>query len=78
MSLIHREPGQGPNRLLNTREAAAYLGLGVSTLNRWRCEGSPLEYVVLGTSAVRYRQYDLDAFIEAGVRRSTSEALDDA
>jgi excisionase family DNA binding protein len=44
-------------------EAAQYLGLAISTLNKWRCyqqEGPA--YVKLG-KAVRYRKEDLDAYI---------------
>ena len=44
-------------------EAAAYLGLAVSTLNKWRCygNGGPA-YVKLG-KAVRYRREDLDRYM---------------
>ena len=54
-----------------TREAAAYLGLAVSTLNKWRCHGGGPTYLKLGR-AVRYRHEDLDAFLTA--RRLTSTA----
>lgn len=49
--------------IFNVSEAAQYLGLAVSTLNKWRCyqqEGPA--YIKLG-KAVRYRQEDLDAYI---------------
>ncbi len=73
MSKQHRTEEDGPNGMLDTKQAARYLGLGVSTLNRARCEGRGPEYAVLGARAIRYRQEDLDAYIEAGLRQSTSE-----
>ena len=59
--------------LLTTPEAARYLGLAVSTLNKWRVYGYGPTFVKLGR-AVRYRQDDLDRFLEARARRSTSES----
>jgi len=47
----------------SVEEAATYLGLAISTLNKWRCyqqEGPA--YIKLG-KAVRYRKEDLDAYI---------------
>jgi excisionase family DNA binding protein len=61
-----------PRRLLTVREAADYLGLSVSTLNKWRVSGEGPRYVKLG-AAVRHDIRDLDSFIEAGVRNSTSD-----
>lgn len=58
-------------RVLNTRDAARYLGLAVSTLNKWRCHGGGPEFLKLGR-AVRYRQQDLDAFLASRRLRSTA------
>ncbi len=46
----------------NVAEAAEYLGLAQSTLNKWRCHrnGGPA-FVKLG-KAVRYRKEELEAF----------------
>jgi excisionase family DNA binding protein len=60
-----------PRVALTTREAAAYLGLATSTLNKWRCHGGGPHFLKLGR-AVRYRREDLDAFLTA--RRLTSTA----
>jgi len=57
---------------LTTPEAADYLGLAVSTLNKWRCHGGGPEFLKLGR-AVRYRKDDLDRFVEARSFRSTAE-----
>ena len=62
---------QGTQRtVLTTTEAAKYLGLAVSTLNKWRCYGTGPRYLKLGR-AVRYRQGDLDGFLETRLFRST-------
>lgn len=57
--------------LMNTREAAEYLGLAPSTLEHWRLmeprQGPTL--VRLGAQ-VRYRKSDLDDFIEASIERA--------
>jgi len=53
-----------------TPEAAAYLGLAVSTLNKWRCYGSGPKFLKLGRS-VRYRQSELDHFAETRMLDST-------
>ncbi|WP_202900479.1 helix-turn-helix domain-containing protein [Parvularcula oceani] len=73
MSDLHQTEDGSQSGLFNTKQAANYLNLGVSTLNRARCEGWGPKHTVLGTRAIRYRQRDLDAFIEAGLRQSTSE-----
>lgn len=58
---------------LDTATAAAYLGgLKPSTLERWRCCGGGPAFHKIG-GRVFYRQEDLDAFIEAGRRRTTGD-----
>ena len=61
--------------LRTTREAALYLGLRPGTLHKWRVLGSHLPFVKFGGAKghIRYRQRDLDLFIEKSTRRSTSE-----
>ena len=58
--------------LLAVKEAALVLGLAVSTLNKHRVYGTGPRFVKLGRS-VRYRPADLDAWIDANRRASTSE-----
>lgn len=58
--------------LLNTKEAAIYLGISTHALNNWRSSGGGPRFVHLGTRAVRYRIVDLDNFVSAPVC-STSE-----
>jgi hypothetical protein len=61
-------------RLIDEHRAAAILGLSVKTLRRWRWAGSELPYIKLGRSAVRYDLTDLENYIAAGRRQSTSLA----
>jgi len=58
--------------LLNTPQAAQYLGLGKTTLEKARVYGKGPKYVRMGR-AVRYRPADLDAWLEGRVFVSTSE-----
>ena len=65
------------NTILYDEDAAdKYIGgtrspISTRTLQRWRLEGVGPTYVKLGR-LVRYRQTDLDAFLEERTRTSTS------
>lgn len=59
-----------PVVIFTTREAAKYLGLSMSTLNKWRCYGFGPKYLKLGR-AVRYRQEELDLYLEGRLYQST-------
>ena len=58
--------------LLTVDQAAVYLGLARSTLNKWRCQGEGPSFVKLGR-AVRYRTVDLEGFLERNMSNSTSD-----
>jgi excisionase family DNA binding protein len=58
--------------MLRTTEAAGYIGLKKSTLEAWRVRGEGPVFLKLG-KAVRYRKEDIDAFLEANLRKSTSD-----
>lgn len=60
------------DRLLKSTEAAEFLCIEPSTLARWRWSGCGPVFHKIG-SAVRYRQADLEGFIEKGRRQSTTE-----
>jgi len=66
---------KGSDLLVPAEEAAGYLGLAAATLARWRLQGKYLPFVKFGSGKgqVRYRLRDLQTFIEASLRRSTSE-----
>ncbi len=59
-------------KLFREEEVAEILNVRVATLRRWRWAGRGLRFIKLG-AAVRYDPADLEAFIEAGRRRSTSD-----
>jgi hypothetical protein len=58
--------------LLTERDASARLGLSVRTLQKWRLLGQGPRYLKLG-HALRYDPEELDRFLEAARRRSTSD-----
>lgn len=59
--------------LVTTPVAAEYLGnLKPNTLEIWRIQGTGPRFIKCGR-LVRYAVADLDAYLEAQTRRSTSE-----
>lgn len=60
-------------QLMTTPEAAAFLGVSKAFLERDRWAGARIPFIKLGARAVRYRMDDLESFISAQVRRSTSD-----
>lgn len=58
---------------LRTADAAKYLGVGKSTLERARIEGTGPKFRRLGAKIVTYAVVDLDAWAGEQVHRSTSE-----
>ena len=60
--------------LLTTKEAANYLCVSKAFLERDRWAGARVPFIKVGSRAVRYRQSDLDNFIESQQRISTSQA----
>jgi predicted DNA-binding transcriptional regulator AlpA len=62
-------------RLLSVREAAAYLGVSKSWLDKQRLTGGFVPYVKIGRR-VGYDIADLEVATEKAKRRSTSEPSD--
>jgi len=60
-------------RILRQRDAARYVALAESTLEKKRCDGTGPPFVRLGSRAIGYDVRDLDEWIEAQKRRSTSD-----
>jgi predicted DNA-binding transcriptional regulator AlpA len=58
---------------LRTRDAAAYLGVSQSTLERKRVDGTGPIFRVLGAKMVTYAIADLDKWASKQVLASTSE-----
>jgi len=59
---------------LRTAEAADYIGLSASTMEKMRLYGEGPRYAKLGRSVI-YAITDLDAWVNAHKRSSTSEAV---
>ena len=60
--------------LLREIEAAQLLNIEVATLRRWRWAGKGPVFRKIG-AAVRYSQADIEDFIQAARRTSTSEKI---
>ena len=65
-------PMRDDTTYLDTRAAAAHLGLSPRTLDRYRVSGEGPAFYKLGTR-VRYRLADLETWAESRRRRSTSD-----
>lgn len=59
--------------LLRTPEAAQYVGLSASTLEKFRLTGNGPIYRKAGLKIVVYRVEDLDEWLNSNRRRSTSD-----
>jgi len=59
-------------KLVNEHDAARALGLSVRTIQKWRVSGAGPPFRKLG-AAVRYDVDDLEAFLAARRRISTSD-----
>jgi excisionase family DNA binding protein len=60
-----------PQDLLSDKDAAAYLGLAEGTLAVWRSSGRyQIPFLKIG-SKVRYRQSDLDEWLESRTHTAT-------
>jgi len=59
--------------LKTEKEAAGLLGFSVRTLQAWRVRGGGPQFVKVSARCVRYRQSDLDSWVEQRLRRSTSD-----
>lgn len=64
-------------RFVRTAEAARLLDLSPRTLEKHRCDGTGPVYHKLGGRVV-YAVTDINAWIDASARRSTSEAVSSA
>ncbi len=62
-----------PIALLTEIQAAEVLNLSIRTLQAWRVRGGGPRFVRLSGRAVRYRNADLAAYIEARTVTSTSD-----
>jgi predicted DNA-binding transcriptional regulator AlpA len=68
---------ENEKRRFRAPEAAAYIHLSPSTLAKMRMRGDGPPYMKAGPRVVIYDQDDLDAWLAARSRRSTSQLADD-
>ena len=61
-----------PMKLLTASQAGELLGVSPETLERWRGAGTGPAFIKLSGRYVRYRQDDLEAFIQNSRRSSTA------
>jgi hypothetical protein len=59
--------------LLSTKQAAAYLCVSASFLEKDRWRGARIPFIRIAHRSIRYRQADLDNYIDSQVMLSTSE-----
>jgi predicted DNA-binding transcriptional regulator AlpA len=65
---------QPSQHVLRTPQAAEYVGLSASTLEKFRLTGNGPVYQKAGPKIVVYRTEDLDAWLNKRRRSSTSDA----
>lgn len=61
-------------QLLTAAQAADYLGLHPTTLASWRVQGIGPKYIKIGARNVRYRDSDIETWLEANARSATGLA----
>jgi len=59
--------------LLDTKQAARFLGVSKAFLERDRWAGARIPFVKVGRHLVRYRREDLDDYLHRNTRTSTSQ-----
>ncbi|MBU2837605.1 helix-turn-helix domain-containing protein [Acidithiobacillus thiooxidans] len=65
---------QSISKLLKTKQAAAFLGVSESFLEKDRVQSGRVPFIKFGMrKGIRYREEDLQAFISSSRFRSTSE-----
>lgn len=66
---------QQPSRSRTSKEVAGLFGISEATLRLWRRHGSGPRYFLAGPRLIRYRQSDLDAWVESrAVSKRNAEA----
>jgi len=70
--MTHTKPSNTQRTTLTVPETATYLGLAVSTLNKWRVYGGGPQFLKLGRS-IRYRIADVEAWLENQLVTSTAQ-----
>lgn len=66
------ETNTNESKLLTPAELANILGLNIASLRNWRWKGKGPKYIKVG-HLVRYKQSDVNEFIDEQSRTSTSD-----
>ena len=61
------------DRLIDEREAAAFVGYTIRALQNWRVRGGGPRFVKISSRSIRYRRRDLIEWIESHLRSNTSQ-----
>ena len=56
------------SKVNNTARAAKKIGVGKSTMEKWRCKNIGPRYIQLSTNRVGYLDEDLEAYIQSRAR----------
>jgi predicted DNA-binding transcriptional regulator AlpA len=75
---VTEQPQQQQPHSRTPKEAARYINVSEAALRLWRRRGAGPRYFLAGPRLIRYRQIDLDAWIEAHVapQRGAAEVSD--
>ncbi len=60
-------------QLLTTKQAADYLGVSASFLEKDRWRGARIPFVRIGRRTIKYRLTDLESYVAQQIKHSTSE-----
>jgi predicted DNA-binding transcriptional regulator AlpA len=64
-----RAMAQPVDRLLSSEEVSLIVGLSIETLAQWRSQKRGIPYLKISRNCVRYRQADLDEWLQRRIVR---------
>jgi predicted DNA-binding transcriptional regulator AlpA len=70
-----KPPTDSMPRLLTSRDVSQITGLSVETLAQWRSQGKGMPFLKISRNVVRYRETDLDAWLNARIVRPEQDDL---
>lgn len=63
--------------LLTTKEASKFLGMSRQFLERDRWIGATIPFIKVGTRSIRYRQEDLESYLDSRTENARQSSLDE-
>lgn len=73
--LVSMPPAELTARLLTAADVAQVTGLSVETLAQWRSQRRGIPFVKISRNVVRYRQRDLEAWLDERIVRVEQDHL---